>query len=156
MAAGSVTLINVDSGATSVIKLGNGSEGQRVIDEQVWVGNGMDGSISIVDAQSAAEVDRIDAVCRFPIALDHDKANRVWVACFASSELLAIDRESREVTQRIPLDDQPLNLLLHPSRALAYVSYPRQNAVAEIDLTTSTEIRRIRVGMEPDGLRWAQ
>jgi hypothetical protein len=59
------------------------------------------------------------------------------------------------VKHRIGLDDQPLNIVLHPDRELAYVSLPRQNAVAEIDLVSGLEVRRIRVGIEPDGLRWA-
>jgi hypothetical protein len=30
------------------------------------------------------------------------------------------------------------------------------NALAEIDLTSGEELRRIAVGIDPDGLRWAQ
>jgi hypothetical protein len=30
------------------------------------------------------------------------------------------------------------------------------NAIAEIDLVSGKELRRIDVGIEPDGLRWAQ
>jgi hypothetical protein len=36
-----------------------------------------------------------------------------------------------------------------------YVSLPRRNAIAEIDLDSGSELRRIDVGIEPDGLRWA-
>jgi hypothetical protein len=36
-----------------------------------------------------------------------------------------------------------------------YVSFPRRNAIAEIDLDLGSELRRIDVGIEPDGLRWA-
>jgi hypothetical protein len=46
-------------------------------------------------------------------------------------------------------------MILHPDRELAYVSLPRKNVVAEIDLDSGKELRRIRVGIEPDGLRWA-
>jgi hypothetical protein len=44
---------------------------------------------------------------------------------------------------------------MHPKRELAYVSLPRQNAIAEIDLHSGSELRRLNVGIEPDGLRWA-
>jgi hypothetical protein len=57
--------------------------------------------------------------------------------------------------RRIVLNDQPLNLLTHPSRQLVYVSLPRRNAIVEIDLDSGSELRRIDVGIEPDGLRWA-
>ena len=79
----------------------------------------------------------------------------MWVACFASAELVSINSDTFVVERRINLDDQPLNLLLHPGRELAYVSLPRQNAIAEIDLNSGRELRRISVGIEPDGLRWA-
>jgi len=58
--------------------------------------------------------------------------------------------------RRIKLAVQPLNLLLHPSLEVAYVSLPRMNAIAEIDLVSGAELRRIEVGIEPDGLRWAE
>ena len=153
--SGSVTLINIDSGDTQVVKLAAGSEGSLAIAGQLWISNAMDGSISIVDPLKSTVVEQIDSVCEFPIALSQDSQNQVWVACFVSAELVSIDRESFAIRRRISLGDQPLNLLIHPKRQLAYVSLPRQNAVAEISLDTGMELRRIPVGIEPDGLRWA-
>ncbi len=153
--SGSVTLVNIDSGDTEVVKLAAGSEGSLAMAGRIWIGNATDGSISIVDPRTSTVVEQIDSVCGFPIALSRDSQDQVWVACFASSELVSIDRESFAIRRRISLGDQPLNLLIHPKRKLAYVSLPRQNAIAEISLDTGTELRRIRVGIEPDGLRWA-
>ena len=153
--SGSVTLINIDNGDTEVVKLAAGSEGSLAIAGRIWVANATDGSISIVDPRTSTVVEQIDSVCRFPIALSQDSQNQVWVACFASAELVSIDRDSFAIRRRISLDDQPLNLLIHPRRQLAYASLPRQNAIAEISLDTGMELRRIPVGIEPDGLRWA-
>ncbi len=61
----------------------------------------------------------------------------------------------RRNQRRQPLADAPLNIVVHPVRDLAYVSLPRANAIEEIDLHTGAVIRRIPVGIEPDGLRWA-
>jgi DNA-binding beta-propeller fold protein YncE len=152
--SGSVTLIDIDSGNTRVVPLAAGSEGSLVIDGLVWVANATDGSVSIVDPRNASLVQQIETVCNFPIAFSAEQKNEVWLACFASGELVAIDRESYIVGQRIKLNEPPLNLVTHPSRRLAYVSFPRQNAIAEIDLDSGEELRRIRVGIEPDGLRW--
>ena len=114
------------------------------------------GKVSDEENDMAARVTaRIDSVCSFPIAFGRDARQRVWIACFGSAEIVAIDVDTHVVERRISLDDQPLNILLHPDRALAYVSLPRQNAIAEIDLVSGLESRRIRVGIEPDGLRWA-
>jgi DNA-binding beta-propeller fold protein YncE len=153
--SGSVTLINIDSGDTKVVKLRAGSEGSLVASGQIWIGNATDGSISIVDPRTSTMIKNIDSVCRFPIALSQDSRNQIWVACFASAELVSIDRDSFAVRRRISLRDEPLNVLIHPKRDLAYVSFPRQNAIAEISLETGKELRRIPVGIEPDGLRWS-
>jgi len=67
--SGSVRLINIDSGETKVVKLAAGSEGSLTIAGRIWVGNTMDGSISIVDPRTSTVVEQIDSVCSFPIAL---------------------------------------------------------------------------------------
>ena len=153
--SGSLTLIDVDSGESEIVELPNGSEGSLVLADRVWVGNAWDGSVSIVDIRAAKVVAQVESVCNFPISLSKGQQGRVWVACFGSAELVSINGDTFAVEHRIKLDDQPLNLLVHPDRELAYVSLPRQNAVAEIDLTLGGELRRIDVGIEPDGLRWA-
>ncbi len=153
--SGSITLINIDSGSTEIVELAAGSEGALAVDGQIWVANAIDGSVSSVDPNDKAEVGRIDEVCQFPISISPGTQNLIWVACFASAELVAIDVNSYQIQRRLKLDQQPLNLLTHPTRNLAYVSYPRQNAVGEIDLESGLELRRIEVGIEPDGLRWA-
>ena len=153
--SGSLALIGIDDGGTRIVELEAGSEGLLVVEGAIWVGNAVKGSVSVVDAASARVTARIDSVCSFPIALGRDAGQHVWVACFGSAEIVAIDLDTHDVKHRIGLDDQPLNIVLHPDRELAYVSLPRQNAVAEIDLVSGLEVRRIRVGIEPDGLRWA-
>lgn len=152
--SGSLTLINIDNGDTRVVELASGSEGSLVTTDRIWVGNAWDGSVSVVDPRTATVVAQTESVCNFPISLSQRLQERVWIACFGSAELVSIDSDTFAVERRIKLDDQPLNLLLHPMLELAYVSLPRQNAIAEIDLNSGRELRRINVGIEPDGLRW--
>ena len=152
--SGSVTLIDIDSAETRVVELAAGSEGARIVEHKLWVGNAGDRSVSVISLTSATEIARTADVCSFPIAFDQAVNRRVWVACFGSSELVAMSPETFSVIRRVDLADQPLNLILHPTGMLAYVSLPRQNAVAEVDLTSGDELRRIAVGIEPDGLRW--
>ena len=54
-------------------------------------------------------------------------------------------------------DEQLLRVisLVGGQRDLAYLSLPRRNAVAEVDLASGHVLRHIGVGIEPDGLRWA-
>jgi DNA-binding beta-propeller fold protein YncE len=152
--SGSITLINIDSGDARVISLGGGSEGTVALDGRIWVGNAWQGTVSVVNVRSGEVVHHSEKLCGFPISLSPDAHGRVWVACFGSAELIALDRETFELQRRIKLEAQPLNLLLHPRGDIAYVSLPRENAVAEISLHAGEISRRIQVGVEPDGLRW--
>lgn len=153
--SGSVTLIDIDSGETSVVKLGAGSEGMLVVGKRVWVGNATEGSVSVVNLDTRKETARTEPLCNFPISLGARKED-IWIACFGSSELVAIDAATLRQERRIALEANPLHLLLHPRLNVGYVSLPRANAIAEIDLESGEELRRIRVGIEPDGLRWAE
>jgi hypothetical protein len=154
--SGSVTLINIDSRETRVVELAGGSEGAAEIGGRFWVANAWHGSVSVVDPVTAKVVTQTKPLCSFPITLSADHNNRVWVACFGSAELVAIDRDSYEPVVRHKLDGQPLNILVHPVRNIAYAALPRENAVAEIDLETGTVLRKIPGGIEPDGLRWGR
>jgi len=153
--SGSVTLINLVNGGSRIVSLRSGSEGSLAVDGNLWVANGTDGSVSVVDPRSATVIKHIESICEFPIALSEGAGQNIWLSCFGSSELVAIDRGDFTAHRRIRLDAAPLNILMHPTRELAYVSLPRMNAVAEIDLASGKELRRIRTGIEPDGLRWA-
>ncbi len=124
------------------------------IDGQFWVANALQGSVSIVDPVTARVVMQSERLCDFPIAFSPDQHDHVWLACFGSAELIGIDRSSYQLGMRYSLDSQPLNLLVHPSRQIAYAAFPRENAVAEIDLETGAIVRTITSGIEPDGLRW--
>jgi len=110
---------------------------------------------SIVDPVRAREIHRTPRICGFPIALDIGVGNLVWIACFGSSELVAVSRDDYAAVHRVALGDAPLNVVAHPERPFAYVSLPRANAVEEVDLVTGEVTRRVVVGIEPDGLRWA-
>ena len=154
--SGSVTLIRIDTGETRVVELAGGSEGINEVDGMFWIGNAWEGSVSVVDPVTAKVVAHTEPLCGFPIALSPDRRGQVLVACFASAELIAIDRDSYELSKRYPLGAQPLNLVVHPGRPIAYASLPRENAVAEIDLETGSVVRKIPAGIEPDGLRWGR
>jgi DNA-binding beta-propeller fold protein YncE len=154
--SGSVSLIDIDTGNVRIVELGGGSEGAVETDGLFWVANAWEGSVSIIDPATANVLAKTERLCDFPISMSPDQRGRVWLACFGSAELIAIDRKSYQVTGRHRLDGQPLNVLVHPERYIAYTSLPRENAVAEVDLESGTILRKIPTGIEPDGLRWGQ
>ena len=153
--SGSITLFDLVSSESKVVPLAPGSEGALAVAGLIWVGNTGDGSVSVVAAATGEVVETIADVCSFPIAFTVSVSSEMWLACFGSSELVRFDAKTRDITERIALDDQPLNVTAHPNAELLYVSYPRQNAVGEVDLRSKQERRRFSVGIEPDGLRWA-
>ena len=154
--SGSLTLFRLRSGDSTIVPLAAGSEGALAVSGAIWVGNTGNGSVSVVDPATGKVVETIDDVCSFPIAFTVSTDSKVWLACFGSSEVIAFDANTRDIVQRVSLDDQPLNVLAHPTAERLYVAYPRRNAIGEIDLRTKQERRRISVGIEPDGLRWAK
>lgn len=154
--SGSVTLIDIALGETRVVELAGGSEGIVEADALFWIANAWDGSVSVVDPATAKVIAHTEPLCGFPIALSPGHGDRMLVACFGSAELVAINRSGHRLERRYPLDSQPLNLLVHPDRRLAYASLPRENAIAEIDLESGSVLRRIPAGIEPDGLRWGR
>ena len=151
---GSIVLIEPATGNRTAVALAAGSEGLLAVDGLFWVANAMDGSVSVVDPSSGRVTGRINDVCSFPIAFGRQDSSGLWVACFGSSELVAISIDRHVIEQRVPLEGAPLHVAIHPCLPLAYVSLPRQNAVAEVDLNAGRETRRFSVGIEPDGLRF--
>jgi hypothetical protein len=128
----------------------------QLADVRAWAANAQDGTLSVVDPVHAREIHRSTRLCGFPIAMDIGRNSLLWLACFGSSELIAIGRDDYTPIRRWRLSSAPLNIAVHPHAELAYLSVPRANAIDEIDLVTGEVIRRIPVGIEPDGLRWAE
>jgi DNA-binding beta-propeller fold protein YncE len=69
-----------------------------------------------------------------------------------------VDLRTMQVAHRVELgaDADPQEVLVAPDGRTAYVSCIRNNTVAQFDLTTWKEIRRISTGRGTDGLDWAR
>jgi hypothetical protein len=67
----------------------------------VWTNLGSSGALSMIDLDTRTEIARLEPVCTCPVDTTRDAHGRLWVACFGSSEIVALDSESREAIARI-------------------------------------------------------
>lgn len=152
--AGGVSFLNPATGEADFLRLAPGAEALHLDKgrDELWVTLGPSGAVSVVGLAARAELARLEPGCGFPIDFALDGHERLWVACFGSQELVAFDRATRAVVDRLSLPAGPLNIEAHPSLPVLYASLPRQNRVVEISLTGRGITRRFDAGIEPDGL----
>ena len=146
-----------------VVKVGTYPEGFDVIADAagnpvaVWVANAVDGTISVVDWNSAA-VSRT-------IAVEVPTANRLrftpdgklaLISRQKSGDLAVVDVASGRVLRQIHVGSGAAGILIAPDGARAYVSCAPDNWVAVLDLRTMTMIGKVMPGTNPDGLAWAK
>lgn len=151
--AGGVSFLRLDSGEAAFLGLAPGAEALWIDESrrQAWVTLGASGELAVVDLAERIEIARVEPGCVFPI--DFAAAgDALWVACFGSGELVAIDLITHEVSDRIKLPAGPLNVEAHPSLPVLYASLPRQNRVVEVSVIGGGVTRSFETGIEPDGL----
>jgi YVTN family beta-propeller protein len=142
----------------TVVKVGRGSEGFDVSPDgnEVWVANAQDATVSIIDpvARKVTET----------LASNTPGANRlkftpdghlVLISSLRNGELTILDARSRKELKRLPLGRGAAGILIQPDGARAFVAVSPDNNVAVIDLKTLEVVKRLDVGVEPDGLAWA-
>ncbi len=152
--AGGVAFVDPVSADNTFVQLASGSEALWVNPDQpeLWVTLGPSGQLAVVGLETKSELDRISPGCAFPIDFAQAWDGLLWVACFGSSEVIAINPVTRKVVDRLSLPAGPLNIEAHPLLPVLYASLPRRNAVIEISLIGRGVTRRFETGIEPDGL----
>jgi YVTN family beta-propeller protein len=142
----------------TVVKVGNGPEGFDVTPDgrEIWVANAQDGTISIVDFQSKAVTQTIQADARSANRLKFTPDGKVaLVSLLGGPELVVVDVASRSVVKRLKIGHGAAGIQMQPDGARAYVACGPDNYVAVIDLKTMEVVGKIDAGGEPDGMAWA-
>ena len=140
------------------MKVGNGPEGFDVTPDgrEIWVANAQDGTISIVDFQSKAVTQTIQADARSANRLKFTLDGKVaLVSLLGGPELVVVDAASRSVVKRLKIGHGAAGIQMQPDGARAYVACGPDNYVAVIDLKTMEVVGKIDAGGEPDGMAWA-
>jgi YVTN family beta-propeller protein len=177
---------NIGSGTVSVLSLsegqklrdlpaGEGTEGIALVgDRELWVSNRQDGSVQIFDRQTLERRERL-MLGGFPIRVEADEPRgRVYVTQAVTDSLAVIDRNTRELLQRVDfaalpelrrggdsmlgsLSDGsiPVGVLLAGDGRRLYVAHTQADAVSVIDAETMELLRVVQAGDEPDGMGWS-
>lgn len=156
---------SIGSGTVSVVDLevgdvrtheptGDGAEGVAVTpnDEEVWISNRADDTLSILDAHDDTVTDSL-RVTGFPIrvAFGHE-GTRAVVSRPRAGGIAVVDVPSRTVDANLETGAKPIGVLTHPDRPKAYVANSGSKIVSVIDLLDTTVIDTVSVGRGPDGM----
>ena len=142
----------------TVVKVGNGSEGFDISPDgkEIWVANGQDGTISVIDVAQKKVTQTLTAKL--------DRANRVkftpdgklvFVSMLNSPDVAVFDAAGRREAKRIPVGHGAAGILMQPDGSRAFVACTPDNYVAAIDLKSLQVTAHIDAGGGPDGLAWA-
>lgn len=142
----------------TLVSVGNGSEGFDVSPDgkEIWVANGQDGTVSIIDF-AAKKVTQT-------LAANVPRANRlkftpdgklVFISMLGSPDVVVYDATSRRETKRIPIEHGAAGILMQPDGSRAFVACTPDNYVVAIDLRSLEVTGHIDAGHQPDGLAWA-
>jgi DNA-binding beta-propeller fold protein YncE len=153
--AGGVLIVDLSVDRSSWIPTGAGAEGLEFApgSKRLWVLNGGDDSISVVDLARSRVVGRFPSRGRFPIRIQFDRERgQAWVANNQSRSLIVFDAMTFVPLGEVVVDAVVLGLLIPPHARHAYVSQPRESRVLVIDLESRRPVRTLEAGPEVDGL----
>lgn len=143
----------------TVIPVGHRPEGFDVSPshKEIWVGNGKDGTLSILDIPTRKVVATLPANLNGVVRLRFTPDGRLVLIASLHEDFLAVyDAATRHEIKRIPIaPDGGGGILVQPDGARAFISCSKDNFVAVINLKTLTVTSHIEAGPEPDGLAWA-
>jgi len=141
----------------TVVKVGRNSEGFDLSPDQkeIWVGNGGDGTISVIDYAAKKVVATLNVnlpgLNRLKFTRD---GKRVLASTLDGKDLLVLDAATRKEIKRIPIGAEAAGIEMEPNGKRAFVSATFGNYVAVIDLDTLTVSGKVELGW-PDGSAWA-
>lgn len=133
----------------TIIPTGHGAEGIDITpdEKEVWVLNGEDSSISIIDVATRKVVHTVDLKTDGPLRVTITTDGKYALVPSGTGELLVVDTKSREVIKRIPnVGTRSHGVVVSPDSAFAYVAAQGEAEVAVVDLKTFTVTARIPTG----------
>ena len=174
------TFIAFDLNTDQVIKTINTSDRNEDLDispdgSEVWVGNSLANSITVIDASSLeiiAVLELEPEPWSVRVKFIHD-GRYVLVTNMTSSEVAIFDASTRQEVHQIRLiedviDDAvgrvfetiegtaPISILVHPNDQFAFIANTHANVVSVLDLNQWKIVDRLKTGREPDGISFSK
>jgi len=143
-------LLRVDSSGQVIdrIPVGRGPAGVTVGDDEVWVANGLDGTVSEVNPGAGRQVATI-RVGIGPNAIAFGYGS-VWVANMTDGTMSRIDAATGNVTAVIPLGSAPAGIAA--GAGAVWVTSQQAGELLRINPADNRPVRAIPVGQSPAGL----
>jgi YVTN family beta-propeller protein len=175
LGSNSLTVIDLAAGKrVRNILTGAGAEGLAIaaVNGHIWVTNRAEGTISVLDADTFAMVQKISSP-GFPIRATATAKGQVLVTRARAGELaiydasslaevltVTFDIDSMETDERLFGDrfgdsSVPIGVVADDKGEHAFVAHANADVITEIDLATGEVVRVLRAGKEPDGMGYS-
>ncbi len=107
-------------------------------------------SLYVLDTRTKAIVHR-DSIGKelYTCALSPDR-KRLYITHWGGNELVVWDTDSRKVKARIPVGDNPNDLVINKKGTLAYIACADDNSVSVVDLTQNKVVESLVATLYPD------
>jgi YVTN family beta-propeller protein len=141
----------------TVVKVGRGSEGFDVSPDrkQMWVANGQDGTISVIDLASKQVVDTLQANVPGANRLKFTPDGKlVFISSLGNAGITVLDAATHKEVKRLSIT-HTAGIQVQPDGSRVYVASTGGNYVAVIDPAKLVEVGRIDAGPQPDGMAWS-
>lgn len=151
----------------TIIPTGHGAEGIDITadEKQVWVLNGEDSSISVIDVATRKVAHTVELKTEGPLRVTLTPDGKYALVPSGTAELIVVDTKSLSVIKRIPkVGTRSHGVVVSPDSRFAYVAAQGEAEVAVVDLKTFTVTDRIPTGtgkkafdgIDGMGLAWRQ
>jgi len=135
------------------VPVGQGAEGFALSpdEKEIWAGNRIDGTLSVIDIAQRNSVATIPAAAPIRVAFTPDGKN-VLVPNGSAGEVNVFDAATRRKIHTISVGRNPSGVVVATNGAHAYVACQGNNEVQVIDTKSWAVIGKVAVGNGPDGL----
>jgi YVTN family beta-propeller protein len=133
----------------TVIPTGHGAEGIDITpdEKEVWVLNGHDSSISVIDVDTRKVVHTIELNTDGPLRITLTPDGKLALVPSGTAELLVVDTKSRKLIKKIPsVGTRSHGVVVSPDSRFAYVAAQGEAEIAVVDLRSFTVTARIPTG----------
>ena len=135
------------------VAVGQGAEGFALSpdEKEMWVGNRVDGTLSVIDIARRQTVATIPAEAPIRVMFTPD-GKHVLVPNGGASEVNVFDVATRRKIRTIGVGQSPAGVVAASNGARAYVACQGTNEIQVIDTQSWMVVGKVAVGNGPDGL----
>ena len=155
IASGVVVAMNASSNRPkAAIAVGNGAGGIAVneLTGRVYVANGTDGTVSVIDGDTLSVAATIIVDTGPSEIVVNENTNRVYVSCSDSGTVYVIDGSSDRPLTSLNVGAKPVGMALDAGKDRLYVANKLSGTVSVVNVVSNTVLYEINTGKNPTRL----